>query len=704
MTSFSNSPVEIDLKKAEELYDRGKVPQAEAIYREVLKRNPDNLNALHSLGLIFIETRRPEQAADFFRRAIEIDGTRRAFHNNLGHALQDLGRLEAALESYENAIRRDPNYVSAFYNRGNAARALGRLDLALASYDKVIELSPNDAETFNNKGIVLADLSRVDEAIESYDEAIRRRGDFAEAYSNRGIALRWRGDLAGAIASYERAIALKPDHAEAHSNHGSALHASNRFEEALRSCDRAIALAPNYAEAYANRGAALDGLKRSGEALESYDRAIAIKPHFPTALYNRGLVLAERRRFEEALEDYDRALALEPNRSEAHSSRGVALGELMRFEEALECYERAIRIEPDHATAHANYGMTSLLLGDFGAGWKAYEWRKKSFEILGLKEYPQPSWSGDECIAGKTLLMQFEQGLGDTIQFCRFAKLAQARGAKVILSTQDAMTRLIQTLSPSIEVIASKTAPGTFDYHIALLSAPMAFNIDANCVPAETRYLHAEPALVEHWRRILGDSGFKIGIAWHGSRLGTEIGKSFPLRLLEGISNLPRVRLISLQKGEGTEQISELPDGMKVETLGDNFDSGPDAFLDTAAVMQNLDLIISSDTSIAHLAGALGRPTWIALKQIPDWRWLLDRDDSPWYPTVRLFRQQTMDNWTSVFDAMRREIAHIVDDRSSSLPTAQPSMGEANVGRNSTPSRPSGQADTSMSPGGSPAA
>jgi hypothetical protein len=328
----------------------------------------------------------------------------------------------------------------------------------------------------------------------------------------------------------------------------------------------------------------------------------------------------------------------------------------------LQSYDSATRLKPDFADAHSGKSYLLLLLGEFNRGWQIYEWRKKDTANRGgLRSFSQPEWLGDENIAGKTLLIQCEQGLGDTIQFCRYAQLAEARGAKVIISTQDALMRLLKDLSPTVEIIDSSSTPANFDYHVALLSMPLAFKTDERGIPADIPYLRAEPDRAERWRLRLGDHGFKIGVAWQGSKLGTHFGKSFQVTWLRDISQLPSIRLISLQKNEGSEQVTTLPDGMKVETLGDDFDCGPDAFLDTAAVMENLDLVITADTSIAHLAGALGRPTWVALRLVPDWRWLLDRHDSPWYPTMRLFRQQTRDDWSSVFSAMERELTRMVN-------------------------------------------
>jgi hypothetical protein len=339
---------------------------------------------------------------------------------------------------------------------------------------------------------------------------------------------------------------------------------------------------------------------------------------------------------------------------------------MLRIDEALNSHDRAIELNPDFVQAHWNKAICALLAGDFETGWPLYEWRKKKVEPQGVTALPQPVWSGSEPLGGKTLLLHGEQGLGDTIQFCRFALLAQERGARVILAVQDPLTRLLQNLAPDIATIPLSSAPPDFDYQAALLSLPLAFGT-GGISPVQPPYLRAENEKVGKWRERTGDHGFRIGICWQGNRqTKIDAGRSFPLRHFEALAAIPDLRLISLQKNDGVEQLSDQPHGMTVEALGDDFDAGPDAFVDTAAMMMSLDLIITSDTAIAHLAGALGRPIWLVLQHVPDWRWLLDRSDSPWYPTMRLFRQPRPGAWPSVFADLALELRTLVQSRRES--------------------------------------
>jgi hypothetical protein len=295
------------------------------------------------------------------------------------------------------------------------------------------------------------------------------------------------------------------------------------------------------------------------------------------------------------------------------------------------------------------------MLGRFDPGWHLYEWRKRRRPPIADRVMPQPLWTGAQVLRGKVLLIHWEQGLGDTIQFCRYANLAVEMGARVLLDVQPQLRRLLRTLNPAVEIVTGGRDI-TADYHCPLLSLPAAFGTTLDTIPARTPYLRAEPDRVAQWRRRIGDEGLKVGISWQGSTLRVDIGRSLPLAAFQPLFAVPGVRLISLQKNEGTVQLQTLPAGMHVETLGEDFDRAPDAFLDTAAVMQHLDLIVTSDTAIAHLAGALGRPTWVALKQVPDWRWMLERTDSPWYPSHRLFRQRRAADWSGVFEDIYREL------------------------------------------------
>jgi tetratricopeptide (TPR) repeat protein len=604
-------------------YRSGDLAEAERVCRKILGSDPRCFDAIHLLAVVQATLGKREKAIASYDRAISLRPNDAALFSNRGVVLKDMRRFDEALASFDRALAIEPRMAAAHSNRGNAYRALERYDEALESYGRALAIRPNDPRTIHNRGVALHRSGRFDEALANLDRAIALRPDFAEAWADRGIVLRATKRFEEALASFDKAIALAPRIAELHDHRANVLLKLKRFEEALASCDHAIALKPELVEPYADRGLILHAMKRLEEALASCDRAIKRKPDF----------------------------------AEAHFIRGHLLHELKRPEEAIVSYERAIRIEPDHKNANGHLSHTLLLLGRFERGWKQYEWRKKLDEPLGAETFPQPAWSGEKPVDGVTILIHAEQGLGDTLQFCRYAKQVQARGAKVIFSVQKPLVRLLQSLGPGLEIIGAGSPPPAFDCHCALMSLPLAFGTGGSHVPAEVRYLSAEPARVEKWKRRVGDAGFKIGVCWRGVTTGAGTEKSFLLNDLYALSKLPEVRLISLQKGDGADQLNSAPEDMPIESFGDELDHGTDAFVDTAAIMESLDLIVTADTSIAHLAGALGRPTWVALKHVPDWRWGLEGDVTPWYPSMRLFRQKSIDDWKPVFAQMERELS-----------------------------------------------
>lgn len=611
------------LKQALSLYQRDSFGDAEALYREVLALAPHNFDALHMLGVCHHRNGDNRSAEELIRRAIA---------GNLNHA-------------------------GAHVNLGLVLKAQRRLNEALASFDRASQLNPDFAEAFNNRGNVLINLGRLPEALASYERALDIKPDYAEAHYNRGNVLQRSKRLEEAIASYDRAIELKLDFAEAFNNRGSALLDLKRPEQALLNFERVLQLNPNSAEAVNNRGHALLEMRRPGEALACFDRALELKPDYVQALNNRGNALAELNRIEEALASFDRALEIRPDFPEVLNNRAGTLREFKRLDEGIADFDRALQLKPDYAKARYSRGMIKLLTGRYAEGWTDYESRCDDESLAGIRaRFRAPTWHG-ENLAGRRLAIHSEQGLGDIIQFARYLPRVARLPAKVTLVASPRLARLLRPLTCGIETTASTENLESFDFECGLMSLPLRFGTDIASIPADIPYLTAEPDLVPKWRERIGAKGFKIGIAWQGSPVNRiDRGRSVPLVEFAPLSQIPGVRLISLQKTHGLDQLGAMPAGMTVELFRDPFDAGPDAFIDTAAIMMNLDLIITSDTSIAHLAGALGRPAWVALKHVPDWRWLLDREDSPWYPTMRLFRQKTSGDWRSVFSRMREAL------------------------------------------------
>ena len=643
------------------LANLGRLEQALASYDKALAIKPDHVDALNNRGNIFAMLKRLDEALASYDKALALKPSYVDALSNRGNILAMLTRRDEALASYDRALAIKPDHVDALVNRGNILIELERLDEALAGYDRALAIKPDHVDTLKNRGNVLAKLKRRDEALASYDKALTIKADDVDALVDRGNILVELERLDEALAGYDRALAIAPDHVDALKNRGIVLAMLRRLEEALASYDKALAINPDCVDALVNRGNILVELERPDDALAAYNRALAIQPDHVHVLKNRGIVLAKLERLEEALASYDKALAIRPD-FETLYNRGVTFVGLRRLEEALGDFDKALAIKPDYAEALLASGLASLRIGDFSKGWIGYEHRWRI-----AKDAPQrklkakyPAWKG-ESIFGKRVIVYEEQGLGDAIQFSRYLRQLSTLGARVTFLVRPEFQRLLRTLDHTVRFVDTEPVGETFDYECALLSLPLAFGTTLETIPAENSYLRAEPERVAKWREGLGEAGFKIGIAWQGRKAGIDIGRSFALLEFHEISRLPGVRLISLQKGEGIEQLRDIPQGMAVETLGDEYDRDG-AFLDAAAVMQTLDLVISSDTSIAHLAGALGRPVWVALNRVPDWRWMLDRTDSQWYPTMRLFRQETAGDWKGVFTEIETALRELVGD------------------------------------------
>ena len=427
-----------------------------------------------------------------------------------------------------------------------------------------------------------------------------------------------------------------------------------RYDEALVSYDRAIALKPDYARAYNNRGVALGRLERHADALASYDRAVALMPDYAEALDNRGIALAELNRPAEALQSHERAIAFSPKYAEAFYNRGNVLRDLNRHVEAIDSYERALALKPDYAAAHWNLADCCLLLGDFARGWQEYEWRwKLAQRENAVRNFQQPLWLGAQALQGRTILLHSELGLGDTLQFCRYATAVAALGARVILEVQPTLLPLLADLEGVVQTVPRGAPLPAFDYHCPLMSMPLAFKTDLTNVPRHIPYLHSDAERVAAWRRKLGPTNKpRVGVVWSGSMALRNDRRSMALKEMLPLMGA-WAEWVSLQK-----EVRD-SDAAVLVSRTDLLDAGAELhdFADTAAVVELVDVVVTVDTSVAHVAGAMGKPVWILLPFNPhDWRWMLDREDSIWYPTARVFRQPVNGDWASVVRRVGEEL------------------------------------------------
>ncbi len=571
---------------------------------------------------------------------------------DIARARYGAGQLREAERICRGVIAQRPQHFAALNLLGRVMAGMGRIEEALGHFHAVATINPNSPIGHINEGTMLAALGRHPDAIACFDKAIALDPKSATALAHRGVALHASGRLQDALDSFDRALAMEPAETEIWTNRAATLHAMLRYEDALASADKALRRDPKNAGALANRGAALLSLDRNEEALESFERAQAIKPNSASLANSRGDALVALSRLDEAVASFNEASRLEPDNIAALLNRGNTLFILGQAEEAFACFRRVQELKPDLAEARLYEGMCRLAAGDYTQGWRQFEsrWGLPVFRAA-RRQFAQPEWLGEADIAGKTILVHAEQGFGDTLQFCRYATLL-ARTATVILEVPRPLVRLLSTVAGVSRVIALDDPLPDFDAHCPMLSLPLACGTTVETIPGDVPYLRADPAQAASWRkRVSNLPGLKVGLVWSGApRPGQPTAnridrrRSTSLDRLAPIAQVPGVSLVSLQKGDAGAQARISASGIAIADWTEELDD----FADTAALVEALDLVISVDTSVAHLVGALGKPVWVLNRHDACWRWLRDRTDSPWYPTARLFRQPVPGDWASV--------------------------------------------------------
>jgi len=649
-------------------------------------------------GTTLLAEDRLEEAVAAYDRALELRPDFALALANRGSALMRLGRAEAALAAITQALALVPTLVDAQLNQGLALNQLGRPAEALASFDRTLALLPGHADASNMRGAALMSLRRLPEAMTSFARAVALRPDFVDALYNQGTVLGALGHHANAVASFDRTLALRPDHADALLNRGNALLALERCEEALASYraaralmpdhseleinmgtslqhlrrheealvhfDAAVARAPELAGTHNSRGNALIALERPLEALAAYDRALALDPAHAEAQYNRANALLSLDRLDEAVVAYDRALALRDDFPDAWSNRGVCLIRLRRPAAALADFARALALQPNHAEANWAESLARLTLGDYAAGWRKFEWRWSMPDMETKRwQVDAPLWLGEAALEGRTLLVYAEQGFGDTLQFCRYLALLPAE-ARILVAVQEPLIRLMRTLPRAVTLLRQGDVLPAFDLHCPLMSLPLAVGTTLGTIPRTVPYLSVEPGAVEAWRcRLVDLPGWRVGLCWAGDPRPLQPGahavdrrRSLSLAAFAPLASVSDVAFVSLQKGPPAAQAASPPPGLVLHDWTGELDD----FADTAALVAALDLVITADTSVAHLAGALGKPVWILNRFDACWRWLMDRTDTPWYPTARLFGQPVPGDWQTVLTQVAAALRGLV--------------------------------------------
>jgi Flp pilus assembly protein TadD len=645
-------------------HQAGDVARAEQLYLQVLQADPNHADAWQLLGAAYIMQRRLPEAVPALRRALQLNPQHAAAHDNLGIALVQQGQFAEAVASFREALRLRPDNPETHVNLGTALGRQGLFAEAAASYREAVRWKPDHAEAHYRLGKMLAHQGLREEAAAAWQRAVALNPRHAVAQAALGEALVQLGRRAEAVPHYRQAVRLSPDFFAALMNLGCLL-LDRQPKEALALFERARHVQPDSVQALTNFGFALNALDRVEEAEAVFREALARDLKSPEGHSGLGIALARQERHEEAIGCQRRALELRPTYPEAHHNLGVSLLKLGKPEEAIAEHRESIRLRPEAPEPHGSLAVANLVLGRFLEGWPEYEWRWQCKMFAGCeRSFAQPRWDGAP-LDGRTILIHAEQGFGDLLHFIRYAPLVKARGGTVLVECDAALHPLLSRCR-GIDRLLPKTAPlPPFDVHAPLMSLPGIFGTTVDTIPADVPYLSVPDELVERWRREMESiAGLKVGISWRGNpRNPYDRYRSLRLEQLEPLARVPGVRLISLQKGT-EEEVRRVAGLFEVIDLGEALDRDAGAFMDTGAVMKNLDLVISADTAPAHLAGGLAVPFWVLLPFAPEWRWLLDREDSLWYPTARLFRQPRPGAWEDVIARMAEVLRQRVAARS----------------------------------------
>lgn len=599
-------------------HQQGRLSAARTAYEQVLARAPRHAQAMHLLGVVAAQSGQPALAVGWITRALAIQPNLAAAHSDLGLAQMALRQPEAAMASYDRALALSPERVDTLFNRGNAQLALGHIDAAVASFDQALRLQPGHADAACHRAHALLAGQHLDEALASCELALRSQPGHAPAWQLRSQVLQALGRLDAALASLEHAIRLQPQHAPSH----------------------------------LQRGKLLQRLGLHDSALACYEHAVALDPDNLDARMHRGHVLLAAERPLEAAAAYGELIARHPDHADAHYLRANALLLATRTEQALAGYAVALKLQPGRAEVAWNQALALLLDGQYPAGWAQYESRWQLGDPkLRRRPFPQPQWRGDAALAGRTVLLHAEQGLGDTLQFCRYARAVADRGARVILEVPTLLKPLLSGLDGTVQVLAGGEPLPGFDLHCPLMSLPLAFGTTLASIPGAGAYLHADAARVAQWAARLGPrTGPRIGLVWSGNPAnGNDRRRS--IALAEVLAHWPAgLGAVCLQTELRDADLACLVRHPQIQQpqIRD--------FVDTAALCMLMDVVITVDTSVAHLAAALGRPTWVLLPHSPDWRWLLGRDDSPWYASARLYRQGPDRSWAPVLERVAGDL------------------------------------------------
>ncbi len=673
--------VQEKLQRAVKLHQTGERQKARELYGEILQVDAENVDAIHLTGVLNLQEGQNEQALEFLERAIKLSPRAVNVLTNLGAVQRRLGKIDDAIETYKKALANDPNHAESYHNLGVALKAAAGFDEAIKCFRKALELKPGYSEAIKSlaqleiqsgdwaKAIVTSEqvakenpkdataqlrlaecrmrLRQYQDAIKNFDAVLAVEPDHITALNGKGLAQKSLKSYQEAAKTLKRVLEIEEKNFPAMCNLGTVFQGLKQYDDAIQLYRRAIEIRPDSAEAHNNLGGAL---KEKGEleaAMDACRRALELKPTLASAHCNLAASHQLKGQFDEAIDLYKKALDLNGDMHEALMGLGSVFAQMGTLAQARKWYSRALFFKPDHQEARLYRGIIGLLDGDYETAFSDYEAR---LELIEAKKriFKVPRWNGDR-LENETLLLHSEQGLGDTIQFIRYAKYAKDLGAKVVVECQRPLLPLLARVDFVDQLVAQGDKLPPFSKYCPMLSLPGLFYPKLDSFPCDVPYLTPDPHLVQKWRdkiEALGPN--RVGLAWQGNPdFKQDKFRSIPLTQFQGIIDADCLTPVSLQKGFGSEQIDNLDCKDKLVQLGE-IDADEGAFMDTAAILQHLDLLVTSDSAIAHLAGALGIETWLILPFAPDWRWRLETESSDWYPSMKLYRQHAFNDWDGI--------------------------------------------------------
>ena len=639
---------------AEICHKKGRIEEMIILLKEAFKLNPDYPEGLLNMGAALMQLGKSQEGIAYYKKALAIDPNHLKALTNLGVALRQLGKPQEGIAYYKKALAMDPNHLKALTNLGAALVDIGKPQEGIAYYKKALAIDPNHLKALTNLGAALVQLGKLQESINYSKKALAINPNWPAALTNLGTALVQLGKIQESIAYYKKALAIDPDSPAALTNLGAALVTLGKTQESIAYYKKALAIDPDSPAALTSLGAALVTLGKTQEGIAYHKKALAIDPDSPVALTNLGAALADLGKTQEGIAYHKKALAIDPDSPRSLANLGVALILSGELQEASNTCRKAISLRPDYIPAHWSLSFSLLSSGDYENGWKEYEWRFRVEDTLHAHLPQLKKWNGSSHCSRDNLVLVSEQGFGDIMQFMRYILYLRKRGMIVAFCTRTKLHGLIQSSGITSEIYSPEEVHQlTTREWLPLLSLPMHLKVRPDNPLIQEPYIKAPAERILYWKQKLSSEKRPIiGINWQGNA-STEIhmlrGRSLPLETFTPLTENIDASFLSLQKGDGSEQLTDCKFLDRFVDCQEEINQTWD-FVENAAIIMNCDLIITMDTSVAHLAGGLGKTTWLLLHKPCDWRWGMEGDTTFWYPSMRLFRQRERGNWQEVMD------------------------------------------------------